>query len=188
MASGDGTTFRFEIQGAKGLARALRQYPKISVPILNGAFEATAAVFAKHTTREVVPWRTGNLLQSFRHKTGNLQARWFPTAKYAPYVEFGTGIYGPKGAPIRPTSKRVLSWVNVSGGGGQYVTSSSGRRYYKAGGAKTSDRIFVRSVKGMRARPYMQSILDRSKGDIMKLFQQAQDRINAAIAKQVSFD
>ena len=179
--------FVLEIRGIKGLQRALRQYPKISHPILQKAFIATEAVFAKHTLKDnPVPWRTGNLLQSFRFKTGELQARWFPTANYAPALEFGTGIYGPNGTPIYPKNASVLSWV-PSGGEGKYVTAkTSGRKYYKQGGG--GGRVFARYIKGMRPRPFMQAIIDNSKDDVVKLFKEATDMVNLEISKETLND
>ena len=83
--------YRIEIQGLPALNFAFRNYPKISEPIFQKAIMATGAVFAKNTLKDnPVPWRTGNLLQSFRFRTGRLYAIWYPTANYAPYVNFGT--------------------------------------------------------------------------------------------------
>lgn len=83
--------FRIEIRGLKELNFAFRNYPKISEPIFQKAVMATGAIFAKNTLKDnPVPWRTGNLLQSFRYKTGRLQAAWYPTAHYAIFVHDGT--------------------------------------------------------------------------------------------------
>lgn len=179
--------FKLEIQGLAGLTRALKEYPAISRLILQRAFVGTQAAFAKHTLKgNPVPYRTGFLLASFRFKADTLAARWFPTAAYAPYVEFGTGIYGPRGGLIYPKTARVLSWA-TGGSTGAYATSASGRRYYKSG-AGTAGRVFARYIKGSRAHPFMQSIVDNSTEDVLKLFAQAEDLINAEIAKQSSFN
>lgn len=83
--------YRIEIQGLTELNFAFRNYPKISEPIFQKAIMATGAVFAKNTLKDnPVPWITGNLLQSFRFRTGRLYAIWYPTAYYAPFVNFGT--------------------------------------------------------------------------------------------------
>lgn len=82
-----------EIKNLDRLQRALRDYEDISRPILQKAMEATNAVFAKHTLKgDPVPYRTGFLLASFRHKVGDLQATWRPTVKYAGFVEYGTSM------------------------------------------------------------------------------------------------
>lgn len=172
-----GNDFTLEVKGITGLKRALREYPRLAMPILQRAFTASQAILAKNTLKDdPVPWRTGNLLQSFRFRVGRLESRWFPTAKYAPFVEFGRG-------PIYPKNGKVLSWATSSGGG--YATSASGRRNYKGG---TAGRVFARYVGPAAPRPFMGKILEKSKDDVLKLFKQAADLINKQIVNEVKFD
>jgi hypothetical protein len=42
---------------------------------------------AKFTNASTVPIKTGYLVQNWGFDIGNLQARWYPKAAYAPYVE-----------------------------------------------------------------------------------------------------
>lgn len=73
---------------------------------------------------------------------------------YGPYVEYGTGLFGPKKRKITPTSAQALSWIPKSRG--KYVTARSGRRYYKPGQKMTeANRVTVRSIKGMKPRPFL---------------------------------
>jgi len=71
-----------------------------------------------------------------------------PTARigtnldYAEAVHEGTGIYGPKGTPIRPKRKRFL------------VFTPRG----------ASEPVFVRQVKGMRPRPFLKDALPAARG------------------------
>jgi hypothetical protein len=170
--------FEMEIKGARALGQAARRYPQIARPVIDRAIKATNAVLAKHTLKEnPVPWRTGNLLQSFRFRSGAGWARWYPTANYAMFVEMGTRPH-----VITPRRARVLAWKTGSAGG--YVTSASGRRYYKAG---TVGMRFARKVNhpGTRPQPFMQAILDNSSQDIEALFAQAADRILSEIGKGV---
>ncbi len=93
--------YRVEIKGLKDLMFAFKNYSKISEPIMQRAVDATAAIFGKNTLKDdPVPWRTGNLLQTFRFQRGRLLARWFPTAYYAPYVHDGTRFI--KANPFMP--------------------------------------------------------------------------------------
>lgn len=169
--------FQVEIKGINELRRALRDYPSIAFPILQRAIVATGAIFAKHTLKnDPVPWRTGNLLQSFRFKTGRLIASWFPTAHYAPYVELGTRPH-----VILPMRARALAFS--IGGQAGYVTSKSGREYYRS---KPGTMIFATRVNhpGTQPKPFMQKIVSKSERDINKLFGQALDQINKKIADQ----
>ncbi len=152
---------KIEIKGLKELQQAFRQYPKIAEPIYQKAIVASQAVLGKHTLKnDPVPWKTGNLLMSFRFQTGRLFARWFPTAPYALYVNEGTGIFGPKGVPITPTNKQALYWEGAAHP--------------------------VKSVKGMRPRKYMEKIIGKAQADMDKMFIQALDMVNREIAKRTN--
>ncbi len=63
---------------------------------------------------------------------------------YAPFQEFGTGLFGPKRRRIRPTKKRALSFLvgNV--------------------------RVTVSSIKGMKASPFLIPGLEASRGGIAR--------------------
>lgn len=54
------------------------------------------------------------------------------TVNYALYVHEGTGIYGPKGAPIKPKTKRFLRFKLPDG-----------------------TIVYAKSVKGMPGRPFL---------------------------------
>jgi len=143
-----------EIKNIKALTKAFQQYPRIAEPVLQRAVDATQAIFAKHTLKDdPVPWRTGNLLHSFRFTSGRLQARWFPTARYAPFVEFGRGYVYPK-------QKKVLSWVNQSG-----------------------ERVFAKFSRPSKPRPFMRQIVEKSQKDVQNIFHQAGDIILREIGK-----
>ena len=84
------------------------------------------------------PHRTGHLANSTQaeHPTGSLmsgdlQAIVASGAPYATFVEFGTGIYGPKKQRIYPKTKKAMKWRGADGW------------------------IVRRSTKGMRAKPFL---------------------------------
>lgn len=84
MATGD---VKLEIKGLKELQAAFAKAPAIVEPILQRSIDAAQFTLQKHTLKDdPVPWRTGNLLQSFRFFKARLQGRWMPTAHYAVYV------------------------------------------------------------------------------------------------------
>jgi phage gpG-like protein len=56
---------------------------------------------------------------------------------YAPHHEFGTGIYGKTGAPIRPKRAKVLAWRDKGG-----------------------KMIFARQVLGVKKREYLKKGVD----------------------------
>src|ERR1700724_2628805 len=101
--------FNVTIQGLDQLVAKLKAAPSIAAPILARALSASQAILAKHTVKGVVPWRTGFLVQSFRAELTTGMLRWFPTASYAPYVEFGT-----KPHVILPKNKKALYWPGAA--------------------------------------------------------------------------
>jgi hypothetical protein len=64
------------------------------------------------------PVKSGNLkLRSGNDVTVPMRSTIWYAAPYASYVEFGTGIYGPEGAPIliTPKTKKALHWTDGEG-------------------------------------------------------------------------
>ena|SRR5665213_1473511 len=101
--------FSVQITGLQELIAKLKQAPEIAAPILQRALSASSAILAKHTVKGVVPWKTGFLVQSFRAEMSPGMLRWFPTADYAKYVEFGTAPH-----TILPKDKKALFWPGAA--------------------------------------------------------------------------
>ena len=93
-----------------------------------------------------------------RLEVGNLVARWYPRASYAPYVEFGTGPH-----EIKAVNKKVLA--NTATG-----------------------QIFGPIVHhpGTKANPFMERIVAGAQPDIETLFVQALNQVNEALASQAN--
>lgn len=70
--------------------------------------------------------------------------------KYALWVHQGTGIYGPHGMVIRPTSKRVMVFTPRK-------FNAKGRRI-KAG------KVYIRMSRGQHANPYLKEALIAARG------------------------
>src|SRR5258706_247497 len=101
--------FQLRIQGLPELTAKLAHAPQIAAPILQRALAASQAILAKYTIKGIVPWRTGFLVQSFRAEVTTGMLRWFPTASYAPHVQFGT-----KPHVILPKNKKALYWPGAA--------------------------------------------------------------------------
>ncbi|MES2213356.1 MAG: hypothetical protein V4473_00770 [Patescibacteria group bacterium] len=143
-----------EIKNLSALRDSVERFPKIAEPVLQKAIDGSQAIFAKNTLKDdPVPWRTGNLLHSFRFESAKLQARWFPTARYAQFVEYGRGAVYPKKA-------KMLSWINESG-----------------------ERVFARSAKASKPRPFMKKIVEKSQKDVQNIFRQAGEIIIREIVR-----
>jgi hypothetical protein len=152
------STFKVTIPNLPALQAALADYPSIATPLIQSAIVAAQAILAKFTNATTVPIKTGYLVQNWGFDVGTLQARWYPKAQYAPYVEFGTAPH-----IIRPVNARVLA------------------------NPQTGD-IFGTLVHhpGTKANPFMERIVASSQPDIDTLFVGALDRINQQIASQAN--
>lgn len=174
--------FNVEIKGLDELKRAFEHYPSIAEPRLQRGVKAAADILAKNTKGSKgdrsfvspVPVQTSNLLHSFRREEGRLWARWYPTAKYAADVEFGTGphmIYPKNGKALAiPINGAQIRSMNVKGGKRIKIRSASGKGYSKA--SVNEHFIFRKWVRspGTKANPYMERILGLSKDEINETF------------------
>jgi len=147
--------FIVTIVGLDQLVAKLRAAPSIAAPILQHALSASQAILAKHTVKGIVPWRTGFLTQSFRAELTTGLLRWFPTASYAPYVEFGT-----KPHTIVPRDKKALYWPGAS------------------------HPVMRVNHPGTKPNAFMERIIAASQPEIDTMFGIALRQITAAIAAQ----
>lgn len=103
--------------------------------------------------------KTGNLERTIRiaevtDRSVRIAAGGTANVGYAVYVEKGTGIYGPKGKPIKPKRAKMLAWQTGEGGpGGPNLRLSGNRRVI--GGQARGGWAFAKSVRGRPATPYM---------------------------------
>lgn len=149
--------FEIKIINLPELQKALQNYPSIATPILQNAIVATQAIIAKmRSTRGIVPVKSGYLVQDWGVDIGNLMAKYYPKARYAGFVEFGTRPH-----EIRPVTKKVLA-------------------------NRKTGQIFGKLVHhpGTRPNPFMERIIDSAKPEIDNLFKTALEKITQAIASQ----
>lgn len=147
--------FTIQIAGLPQLIANLKNYPSIAAPILQRALSASQAILAKNTTRDTVPWRTGFLVQTFQSVLSQGVLRWFPTASYARFVEFGTAPHR-----IEPKDRLALYWP----------------------GANHPVRSVMHP--GTRPNQYMERIVEASTPDIDDQFGAALQQIVQAIGAQ----
>jgi hypothetical protein len=145
--------FQVQIENIEELVANFQEAPAIAAPILQRALSASQAILAKYTTRDTVPWRTGFLAQTFRAQLTAGVLRWFPTADYASFVEFGT-----KPHVIEPKDKKALYWQ---------------------GADHPVKRV---NHPGTAANPFMERIIQAATPDINMTFGTALQQIVAAIA------
>lgn len=89
---------------------------------------------------------------------------------YAPYVEEGTGIYGPKGRPITPKAAKVLAWKSAGKpmtGKGKRIASGLKMRKGKLRPDPKGDTFmnFALSVKGTKPWHFMRNAFTDPKSE-----------------------
>lgn len=137
-------TMSATVIGSEALARAFAQAPEIVGRNMRDALNKTAYK-AEAVAKEAAPHQYGHLRGSIHTEGATdrvLEAKVGTQLKYAPYQEFGTGIYGPNAAPITPKKGKVLAW-------------KSGGRWH-----------FAKSVRGTKGKFYFKKAKDQSQPDL----------------------
>jgi hypothetical protein len=122
----------------------------------------SAGLTAERVAKQLVPVRHNRLKASLRLQVDRTQttitARVGTLIPYGPYVEYGTGLFGPYKRRIFPRTKKALSWIPETRGryqAGRYIRGSRG------------NRITVRSIAGMKPRPYMAPAKEEGQKQLM---------------------
>jgi HK97 gp10 family phage protein len=123
----------------------------VKIGVSKGVQRVTALM--TDATQKNAPYKTGTLRRSIHAQVaslGGLTGKVIQdtgVAKYGSFVHFGTGVYGPKGTPIVPVNKKALYWKGAAHP--------------------------VKSVKGMKARPYMQEAFDQKKEEAKPIIEES---------------
>ena len=102
---------------------------------------ANACASIMNNARQKAPSATGNLRRSIDFVVEGSEGVVYSNAEYAPYVEYGTGIYATKG------NGRKKPW-RYENSKGEWVTT-----------------------RGSRAQPFFEPAVNESRSDIMNAFQ-----------------
>lgn len=102
---------RIQVNGLDELRAAFRRSPQVVENHLQKAIAASVFTLQKNTLKQdPVPWRTGNLLQSFSPPVvGRLFGRYFPRAAYALKVHEKTTYKDGRPYPYGNYMPKILS-------------------------------------------------------------------------------
>ena len=153
MAGEQSPGAHLEVAEIQGLDELLRRIPdKGRRDAVTRNILTRIAVKVEAEAKRRVPRRTGNTQRSITHRlrdTGGQIAEYIGDfgeagARTAAWLEFGTGVFGPRGMRIVPKHARAMRWPV----GNTRLTGS-----HRTGAA--AEFAFARSTKGMRAQPFM---------------------------------
>ena len=105
------TTFQISIPNIADIQAAYKQAPEIMSAIISKAINVSAGYVAQANESSNIPFKTGRLVGSFLADIQATMLRWFPTASYAPYVEFGVGP--SPGRYVPAIGKRLVNGSNI---------------------------------------------------------------------------
>ncbi len=138
-----------EIEGLSELKARLAASPKVMDQASHQMLEMGTFI-AEGEAKQQTPINDGVLRGSITSKVtkeGNEMVGIVGTnLDYAPYQEYGTGIYGPKGVPITPKQSSVLRFKTRDG-----------------------QIVFARSVAGTKPRKFMYHGLQAVKSNLGKI-------------------
>lgn len=143
--------YTITLKGDKELNEALKKTPKLIDKACKQMI--TKATYMAHTeARKQAPVDKG-ILRGSIDKRVNKQGidyvgRVGTDIKYAPYQEFGTGIYGKSGQRVRPRNASHLVFRNK----------------------KTGRIVKARSVKGVKGKFYMRKALAHVQDNVDKIY------------------
>ena len=124
-----------ELEGAEELIKRLERLG--GEEQLNKSLGQASAI-VERAAKQLAPKDTGELRRSITSKVENKQGIIFTPLEYAPYIEYGTGLFAEEGG------RQDVPW-NYQDDKGEWHSTS-----------------------GMKPQPYMRPALNQSREDIMK--------------------
>jgi hypothetical protein len=110
--------FTVELKGFQEFFAALQNSPSICADVSQKIMKRMT-LMAKGTAQENAPVDKGILRSSLTDQVQGSRldtvGRVGTTISYATFQELGTGIYGPKGEPIRPVNRKFLQFQTKDG-------------------------------------------------------------------------
>lgn len=127
----------------EGLEDVLDRIEKITDPEAVNRALGQACALVERSAKQKAPKDTGELRQSITSKVENFQGIVYTPLEYAPYVEYGTGIYAEDGG------RQDVPWRYKDDEGNWHTTS------------------------GQHPQPYMRPALDENREQIIRLLKEA---------------
>ena len=129
-------------------------------------------------------YRTGTYSRSITnnggHRVGNVIRGVVGTnVRYAPFLEYGTGLYGPLHRWIEPKNAKALRFPGKVGAGTPF-TLAGRQRSGRAG--RNARYVFARRVRGIRPRRYARDAAMIAEPKVIKLYEAAARRAALRIA------
>lgn len=132
--------------GLEHLGMTLDKMSKADLSIPLGR---SGALIEREAKKKVTDWGmggVGELRRSIQYQVLDNAVEIGTNLYYAPYVEYGTGLFGPAGQMITPRHAKALHWVDENG------------------------EHFAKAVKGMKPRPFMHPAFQQNRTKVIEIF------------------
>ena len=129
-----------------------------------------ACALVERTAKQKAPKEEGHLRNSIETKVEGTEGVIFAAADYAPYVEYGTGLFAENG-----NGRKEVPWVYVEGS----TKSGSSKTVYDSPEDAEAAAAYLRGkgldavvTYGKHPHPFMRPALEENRDKILKLFKE----------------
>lgn len=141
-------SYTIEITGLDKMREYFKKSPQIVGPILEKATKKAGAMIVK-TEKEQAPVKTATLRRSVELEYRPIQIRVYPNSRYAEYVEYGTGLFGPNKTYITPKRAKAMVFQGKNG------------------------LVFTRRSKGQAPNPFVERTVEMTRDNVDLIFRSA---------------
>lgn len=138
-----------DLQGAESIRNRFSRSP-VAIADASEEMLQAATLIAEGTAKENAPIDRGILRGSIHSKVDKIGGETIGVVgtnlDYAPYQEYGTGIYGPAGTPIYPKQAKALRFIGKGG-----------------------NIVFAGSVNGVGAKKFMAKGMQAVRSNLSKI-------------------
>ena len=127
----------------EGFDELIKKLEKLENPEKVESALGKACALVERSAKENAPKDTGELRRSITSKVEDLQGIIYTPLEYAPYVEYGTGLFAEEGG------RKDVPW------------------WYQ------DDKGEWHSTSGQKPKPFMRPALDENREDIIKIIKEA---------------
>ena len=158
-----------EVNGLEVVLDKLSKFAETSK--VEGAVKQATLYLEGEVAQRAPKGRTGELQQSIQSRVDNLTGEVFTPLQYAPYVEYGTGLF----ATGKGGGRKEVPWVYVEG------QESSGRAKTIHTEQSADEAVAWLREKGLKAyktygekpQPFMRPALDENRQQILQILGRA---------------
>ena len=153
-----------------GLDEVLKSIEELADSEKIAAALGKACALVERSAKQKAPKGVGELRRSITSKVDGLQGIVFTPLEYAPYVEYGTGLF----AEGEGGGRKEVPWVYIEGSTASphKKTIHTEESADKAVAFLKSKGLDARKTSGQKPQPYLRPALDENREEIINIFKE----------------